>query len=173
MLIQVGMILLMLVSIAYAAAVMRRIEADVIEFQRNLRAVEEDRHKLEVACTTLRTLGAQVDEEHGKIKADLAQLADSRAQVEAELAALADAPKQRLYMFDRSTLGHGKLWEVTITNAGGPESGISADAAVEWANGRTYIVPGTTDRDARFRAEPRFLQSMGFRVMKVERFRRA
>lgn len=172
MLIQVGLILLMLVSIAYAAAVMRRIELDVVEYQRNLRAVEEDHHKLDVACNTLRSLCTQVETDVAKIRADITELADSRAQVEAEIMALSEAPKQRLFMFDRATLGHGKLWEVTITNAGGGAP-IPADAAVEWANGRTYIVPGTTDRDAKFRAEPKFLPSMGYRIMKVERFRRA
>lgn len=173
MLIQVGLVLLMLVSIAYAAAVMRRIESDVAEYQRNLRAVEEDQHKLEVACNTLRSLCGQVEGELSKMRADIAELVDARAQIEVEIAALGEAPKQRLFMFDRTTLGHGKLWEVTIANAGGPGTIIPADSAVEWANGRTYIVPGTTDRDAKFRAEPKFLQSMGYRIMKVERFRRA
>lgn len=172
MLIQVGLILLMLVSIAYAAAVMRRIESDVAEYQRNLRAVEEDQHKLEVACNTLRSLCGQVEGELAKIRADVSELTDGRAQIEAEIMALAEAPKQRMFMFDRATLGHGKLWEVTIVNAGG-SAAIPADAAVEWANGRTYIVPGTTDRDAKFRAEPKFPSSMGYRIMKVERFRRA
>lgn len=171
MLIQVGLILLMLVSIAYAAAVMRRIESDVAEYQRNLRAVEEDQHKLEVACNTLRSLCGQVEGELAKIRADVTELTDGRAQIEAEIMALAEAPKQRLFMFDRATLGHGKLWEVTIVNAGG--SAVASDSAVEWANGRTYIVPGTTDRDAKFRAEPKFLPSMGYRIMQVERFRRA
>lgn len=173
MLIQVGLILLMLVSIAYAAAVMRRIESDVAEYQRNLRAVEEDKHKLEVACNTLRSLCDQVDGELAKVRADIAELVDGRAQAEAEIAALGEAPKQRLFMFDRATLGHGKLWEVTIVNAGGSDTLIPAESAVEWAGGRTYIVPGTTDRDAKFRAEPKFLQSLGYRIMKVERFRRA
>ncbi|OYQ35832.1 hypothetical protein CHU95_06050 [Niveispirillum lacus] len=172
MLIQVGLILLTLVSIAYAAAVMRRIEMDVAEYQRNLRAVEEDQHKLEVACNTLRALCTQVEGDVAKTRSEVTELVDSRAQIEAEIMALSDAPKQRLFMFDRATLGHGKLWEVTITNAGG-SAPIPADAAVEWANGRTYIIPGTTDRDAKFRAEPRFLPSMGYRIMKVERFRRA
>lgn len=173
MLIQVGIILVVLVSIAYAAAVMRRIELDVADYQRNLRAVEEDQHKLDVACNTLRGLCNQVGEELAKLRADITELNEARAGVEAEINALSEATKQRLYMFDRATLGHGKLWEVTITNTGGAESGISTDSAVEWANGRTYIVPGTTDRDAKFRAEPKFLPSLGYRIMKVERFRRA
>ncbi len=175
MLIQVGLILLMLVSIAYAAAVMRRIELDVVEYQRNLRAVEEDHHKLDVACNTLRSLCTQVEGEVAKIRADITELADNRAQLEAEIMALSEAPKQRLFMFDRATLGHGKLWEVTITNGSGGGGGaapIPADAAVEWANGRTYIIPGTTDRDAKFRAEPKFPPTMGYRIMKIERFRR-
>lgn len=173
MLIQVGVILVVMVSIAYAAAVMRRIEGDVAQYQRDLRAVEEDQHKLEVACNTLRGLCNQVGEELGKLRADIAEVTDARAVLEAEIQALSEAPKQRLYMFDRATIGHGKLWEVVITNTGGAESGIAGDQAMEWANGRTYIVPGTTDRDAKFRAEPRFLPSLGYRIMKIERFRRA
>lgn len=173
MLIQVGVILVVMVSIAYAAAVMRRIEGDVAQYQRDLRAVEEDQHKLEVACNTLRGLCNQVGEELGKLRADIAEVTDARAQLEAEIQALSEAPKQRLYMFDRATIGHGKLWEVVITNTGGAESGIAGDQAMEWANGRTYIVPGTTDRDAKFRAEPKFLPSLGYRIMKIERFRRA
>lgn len=173
MMIQVGVILVVLVSIAYAAAVMRRIESDVAQYQRDLRAVEEDQHKLEVACNTLRGLCNQVGEELGKLRADISEVMDARAQLEAEINALSEAPKQRLYMFDRATIGHGKLWEVLITNANGAEGGTGSDQAVEWANGRTYIVPGTTDRDAKFRAEPKFLPSMGYRIMKVERFRRA
>lgn len=173
MLIQVGVILVVMVSIAYAAAVMRRIEGDVAQYQRDLRAVEEDQHKLEVACNTLRGLCNQVGEELGKLRADIAEVTDARAVLEAEIQALSEAPKQRLYMFDRATIGHGKLWEVMITNTGGAESGIAGDQAMEWANGRTYIVPGTTDRDAKFRAEPRFLPSLGYRIMKIERFRRA
>lgn len=173
MLIQVGVILVVLVSVAYAAAVMRRIEADVAQYQRDLRAVEEDKHKLEVACNTLRDLCTQVGEEMAKLRADIAETVDARAHLEAEINALSEAPKQRLYMFDRATIGHGKLWEVLITNTGGAEGGIAGDQAMEWANGRTYIVPGTTDRDAKFRAEPKFLPSMGYRIMKIERFRRA
>ncbi|MBJ7416127.1 MAG: hypothetical protein JHC88_11870 [Niveispirillum sp.] len=173
MLLQVGVILVVLVSIAYAAAVMRRIESDVVQYQRDLRAVEEDQHKLEVACNTLRGLCTQVGEEMAKLRADITEVTDARAQLEAEINALSEAPKQRLYMFDKGTIGHGKLWEVLITNAGGSESSVAGDQAVEWANGRTYIVPGTTDRDAKFRAEPKFLPSMGYRIMKVERFRRA
>lgn len=173
MLIQVGVILVVMVSIAYAAAVMRRIEGDVAQYQRDLRAVEEDQHKLEVACNTLRGLCNQVGEELGKLRADIAEVTDARAVLEAEIQALSEAPKQRLYMFDRATIGHGKLWEVVITNTGGAESGIAGDQAMEWANGRTYIVPGTTDRDAKFRAEPKFLPSLGYRIMKIERFRRA
>ena len=173
MLTQVAFILLMLVSIAYAAAVMRKIESDVGQYQRDLRTVEEEHHRLDVACNTLRTLNTQVEEELAKGRADLAQLQDAKAQIDAELAALAEAPKQRLFMLDRATLGHGKLWEITVTNASGSASGLPAETSMEWANGRVYIIPGTTDRDAKMRAEPRFLASMGFRIMKVERFRRA
>lgn len=173
MLLQVGIVLVVLVSIAYAAAVMRRIETDVGEYQRDLRAVEEDRHKLDVACNTLKGLCNQVGEELAHIRADVTELTHARAQIELEINTLAEAPKQRLYMMDRTTLGHGKLWEVTVTNNGGPDSGIPADQAMEWGQGRTYIVPGTTDRDAKFRAEPRFSPSLGYRISKVERFRRA
>lgn len=173
MLIQVGVILVVLVSVAYAAAVMRRIEGDVAQYQRDLRAVEEDQHKLQVACNTLHGLCNQVGEEMAKLRADIGEIVNARAHLEAEINALSEAPKQRLYMFDRATIGHGKLWEVLITNIGGAESGITGDQAMEWANGRTYIVPGTTDRDAKFRAEPKFLPSLGYRIMKIERFRRA
>ena len=173
MILQVGVILVVLVSVAYAAAVMRRIEGDVGQYQRDLRAVEEDQHKLDVACNALRTLCNQVGEELAHIRADINELTHARAQIEMEINTLAEAPKQRLYMMDRATLGHGKLWEVTVTNNGGDGSGIPVDQAMEWAQGRTYIVPGTTDRDAKFRAEPRFLPSLGFRITKVERFRRA
>lgn len=173
MLTQVAFILLMLVSIAYAAAVMRKIESDVSQYQRDLRTVEEDHHRLDVACNTLRTLNVQVEEDLARGRAELAQLQDAKAEIDAELAALEEMPKQRLFMLDRATLGHGKLWEVTITNAGGPGVVLPAETAMEWANGRVYIIPGTTDRDAKLRADPRFLASMGYRIMKVERFRRA
>jgi len=172
MLIQVGLVLVMLASIAYAAAVMRKIEGDVGQYQRDLRLAEEENQRLGVACNTLRTLNAQVDEELAKIRMDIAELAETRAGVETELATLEEAPKQRLFMLDRATLAHGKLWEVTVANAGGAAVALPAETAMEWANGRTYIVPGTTDRDARFRVEPRFLPSLGYRVTKVERFRR-
>lgn len=173
MLTQVAFILLMLVSIAYAAAVMRKIESDVGQYQRDLRAVEEDHHRLDVACNTLRTLNAQVEEDLTRGRTELAQLQDAKAEVDAELAALEEAPKQRLFMLDRAALGHAKLWEVTVTNAGGSGALLPAETAMEWANGRVYIIQGTTDRDAKLRADPRFLASMGYRIMKVERFRRA
>ncbi|MFV3074684.1 hypothetical protein [Niveispirillum fermenti] len=172
MLIQVGLVLLMLVSVAYAAAVMRKIETDVGQYQRDLRTVEEEHHRLDVACNTLRTLIAQVEDELSKGRAGLGELVAAREQVEAEILALAEAPKQRLFMLDRATLAYGRLWEVTVVNAGGTGAPLPSETAVEWANGRTYIIPGTTDRDARYRAEPRFPPSLGYRIMKVERFRR-
>lgn len=172
MLIQVGLVLLMLVSVAYAAAVMRKIETDVGQYQRDLRTVEEEHHRLDVACNTLRTLIAQVEDELSKGRASLGELVAAREQVEAEILALAEAPKQRLFMLDRAALAYGRLWEVTVVNAGGSGAPPPSETAVEWANGRTYIIPGTTDRDARSRAEPRFPPSQGYRIMKVERFRR-
>lgn len=174
MFIHVGLILLILVSIAYAAAVLRKIEADVAHHQRDMRTVEEERHQLEVACQTLGDLLSQVGEELASAQAEVMRLADEKAQQEAALAALDQAPKQRLFLVDRATLTQAKLWEVMIVNGGSANGAVPPPAtSMEWAAGRTYLIAGATDRDARYRAEPRFPSGQGYRIAKIERFRRA
>lgn len=172
MLIQTGLMLLVLVCVAYGAAVMRKIEQDVAEYQRSLHTVQEEQSRLDVACKTLNTLIHQVQDELDKARQAANQVATAKAEAEAELSALSDAPKQRIYMFDRATLGHAKLWELVVANAENINQSMPPDMGMEWATGRTYILPGTTDRDARSRADPRFPSSLGFRITKVERFRR-
>lgn len=169
MLIHVGFILLILVSIAYAAAVMRKIESDVSQHQRDLRTVGEEHHQLDVACNTLRDLLAQTGEELARAQAEVVMLADQKAEQEAALQALEQAPKQRLFLVDRAALAQAKLWEVSIVNG----TGAPPATSVEWAAGRIYLIPGATDRDARYRAEPRFPSGQGYRILKIERFRRA
>jgi uncharacterized protein YgbK (DUF1537 family) len=169
MFIHVGLILLILVSLAYAAAVMRKIEADVAQHQRDMRAVAEEHHQLEVACATLGDLLSQVGDELARAQAEVMRLTDEKAQQEADLAALEEAPKQRLFLVDRATLAQAKLWEVTLVNG----NGAPPSTSLEWAAGRTYLVAGATDRDARYRAEPRFPSGQGYRITKIERFRRA
>ncbi|WP_029013684.1 hypothetical protein [Niveispirillum irakense] len=172
MIIQLGLFLLIVIAIVFSAALMRRIEGDVMDYQRDLRLVEEERQRLDVACETLRGLNAQSQEELGRAKAELARLADETIQAEADLAQANEQPKQRLFMIDRSSLGQTRLWEVTIAQEGGtaPPSGA---VAMDWAAGRTYLISGATDRDARHRAASRFSAASGYRLIKVERFRRA
>ncbi|MQP64097.1 hypothetical protein GE253_01940 [Niveispirillum sp. SYP-B3756] len=174
MFIHVGLILLILVSITYAAAVLRKIEGDVVQHQRDMRTLEEEHHQLEVACNTLGELLSQVGDELASAQAEVMRLSDEKAQQEAALAALEEAPKQRLFLVDRSTLTQAKLWEVTILNGGaGNGPGVPVATSMEWAAGRTYLIAGATDRDARYRAEPRFPSGQGYRIAKIERFRRA
>lgn len=172
MIIHLGLLLLTVVSIVFSSAMLRRIEGDVLDYQRDLRLVEEERQRLDVACETLRGLNAQSQEELARAKVELTRLADERIQAEADLAQANEQQKQRLFMIDRSSLGQTRLWEVTILHEGGtvPPPAVTA---MEWTAGRTYLISGATDRDARHRAVSRFPVASGYRVMKVERFRRA
>jgi hypothetical protein len=169
MLIHAGMVLLILVSMAYGAAVMRRIEGDVSSFQRESRHLESERHRLEAACKALRDLIQGADADVEKARAELEKVLEIKAEAEANLQRLAEAPKQRLILFDRATLGQGKLWEVSIIHEGTAPDPAHAQ---QWAGGRVYLTPGVTDREARHRAEPRFSPAMGYRITGVERFRR-
>lgn len=171
MLLNVGLLLVILVALAYSAALLRRIQIDVAEYQRDMRQVEQERHHLEGACGTLRGLIAQVDAELLRGMEEMAELRETKEGLEAELTAINQMPKQRLLLFDRGTLAQPRLWEVTVARDG--VTPISPEEGMEWAAGRTYLIAGISERDVRYRLEPRFPAAQGYRLVTVERFRRA
>ncbi|QJE74115.1 hypothetical protein HHL28_14385 [Aerophototrophica crusticola] len=172
MILDVSFVLIFLMSVAYAAAVMRRMEGDVVAFQRESRQSEEENQRLEVACTTLRGMLSEAEGEVGRIQGELATVAEAKEKAEVELAAAMNAPKDRLYILDKSSLSHARLWEVATINDMARRHAHAPGWAEEWMQGRTVLVGATTDRDARQRVEMRFPSSQGYRTMKAERFRR-
>lgn len=172
MVLDVCFVLIFLLSVAYAAAVMRRMEGDVVVFQRESRQSDEENQRLEVACSTLRGMLSEAENEVSRVLGELATVAEAKEKAEVELAAAMNAPKDRLYILDRSSLTHARLWEVVTVNDMPRRHAHAPGWAEEWAQGRTVLVGATTDRDARQRVESRFPSSQGYRTIKAERFRR-
>lgn len=173
MLLNVGLLLVILVAIAYSAALLRRIQIDVAQHQRDMRQVEQERHHLDGACNTLRGLIAQVEMELARGMEEMASLRETKEGLDAELIAINEMPKQRLLLFDRGTLAQPRLWEVTMARDTGMSAAASPEGGMEWGAGRTYLIAGISDRDVRYRLEPRFPAAQGYRLVTVERFRRA
>lgn len=171
MIVTVACLLLIVSAIAYVGATLRGIEADGRLYQLDHRRSEDEHHRGSVACSTLDNMIAAADRDMARIKAEMRRTREERQTAEAELAAVLAAPKQRLHLFDKPTLAHAKLWEVTIVNARiEPPSGSDGFPA-EWAAGRTYLLGAALDRDARHRVESRLPVSQGYRILKIGRFR--
>lgn len=172
MLANIFLLLIFLVCLAYLAVGLRRMEADLAAGRRDMNRQNRQQGEINGAVETLQTMIGEEEEKISAIVEELDKLAGQKEQAEVELQAAMEAPKQRLFIFDKVTLVHGKLWEVLVTNDTLIPTGDMAAVAAEWRTGRICLVGSATDRDARHRTESRFPSAQGYRIMAIERFRR-
>ncbi|WP_119677381.1 hypothetical protein [Indioceanicola profundi] len=174
MLVNIAFLLIFLGCLAYLAVGLRRMESDMAGSRREAERLDRQRGELNGGIGTLLDMIGQEETKLAAILLERDRLADQKEEAEVQLQTALDVPKQRLFVFDKSTLIHGRLWEVTVAN---PDltstAGGGSPTAQEWAMGRICLVGSATERDARHRAESRFPSSQGYRIIKVERFRRS
>ncbi|MBB6254027.1 hypothetical protein [Nitrospirillum iridis] len=158
----IGLIVLLFYSLIQFTLTARAIEDDRRLRERRLGRLEEELGHVTAAANDAKATAEGSAREVATLEEALAVLRTTRAEAEAKLRELQSAPRRRITVPDKAVLVHGRLWEVTVGQAG-----TEGDVAT-----RPYLFGATTDRDARFRAEQRFPTGLGFRVQKVERFRR-
>ncbi|HYE48659.1 MAG TPA: hypothetical protein VEB20_03640 [Azospirillaceae bacterium] len=173
MMINIALTVLMIASIIQAGLSIRRMGDDRDSRTRRLMRLEEENGRLEAGCDAMKEMVDKAAAQLREIEEATAELKAVRDEVDLELKRLAEAPRQRLFVHDKAALAHGKLWEVQIANDGFLRQIPTTPPAEEWAIGRTCLIGAATDRDARQRADARFPASLGFRILKVDRFRRA
>lgn len=173
MTVNIVLLLILILSLVQFAVLLRRMEADKAERTRMLSRLEEDHGRMKAVCDGMGELMKQAGQALTEAGKELERLKDAREVAELELKAQEELPKQRLFVIDKNTIVHAKLWEVTVVNdqfAKVPKPGPTAQ---EWAAGRICLVGAATDRDARQRVESRFSTALGFRIERVQRFRKS
>jgi hypothetical protein len=161
----IGLIILLLYSLIQFALTARNIEDDRRVRERRLGRLEEELGHATAAANDAKATAEGSAREVAGLEEALAALRATRAEADAKLRELQSAPRRRLIVPDKTVLVHGRLWEVTVAQAANSD-GAAAEGA------QVHLFGATTDRDARFRAEQRFPTSLGYRVQKVERFKR-
>lgn len=171
MFINIFLLLIFLICLIYLAIGLRRMEADMSASRRDLERLSRQEAELTGGIGTLEEMIGKEEEILRGIVVELDALKARKEEADVELQAAIDAPKQRIFVIDKSTLIHGKLWEVKVVNDALAKAG--APTAAEWADGRVCLIGSVTDRDARHRTESRYPPGQGYRIVGVERFRRA
>ncbi len=172
MTVNIVLLLVLILSLVQFAVLLRKMEADRVERTRTLSRLEEDHTRMKAVCDGMGTVMKQAEETLAEANKELDKLKELREVAELELKALEEQPKQRLFVFDKNTIVHAKLWEVTVSNDQLIKAPKPGPTAQEWAAGRICVVGAATDRDARQRVESRFATSLGYRVVGVKRFRK-
>ncbi|WP_044558544.1 hypothetical protein [Azospirillum sp. B4] len=158
----IGLIVLLMYSLIQFTLTARSIEDDRRLRERRLGRLEEELGHVTAAANDAKATAEGSAREVATLEEAVAALRVVRAEADAKLRDLQSAPRRRITVPDKAVLVHGRLWEVTVVQAANDGD----------TSGRLYLFGATTDRDARFRAEQRFPTSLGFRVQKVERFKR-
>ncbi|MEA1677221.1 hypothetical protein [Nitrospirillum sp. BR 11163] len=170
----IGLIILLLYSLIQFALTARNIEDDRRLRERRLGRLEEELGHATAAANEAKATAEGSAREVAGLEEVVATLRATRAEADAKLRELQSAPRRRLIVPDKTVLVHGRLWEVTVVPAANSVAANAAgtDAGGEVEGAQVHLFGATTDRDARFRAEQRFPTSLGYRVQKVERFKR-
>lgn len=105
----------------------------------------------------------------GRSKSRIEQLKGEQTQLEDELKRLKARPKDNLYVMERVMQPGQTLWEIMISNDSYFRDVPHEDFRVSWAQGRKYVVSAPSERDARRRAELKFLGSQGYRILQVQK----
>jgi len=163
-------LLVFLVCLALIALMLRRIEMDMRKRAHESRKLDEERDRLSVENEALVGLIQQERDAIARTEQEHRELRSRRDEAEVALKLAQDAPKDRLLVFDRATLVHGRLWEVKVVNDTLIRTAQPVPTAAEWAGGRICLVGATSERDARQRTESRFPPGQGYRILGVERF---
>ncbi|MEE3625876.1 hypothetical protein UCD39_18120 [Nitrospirillum sp. BR 11752] len=169
----IGLIVLLMYSLIQFTLTARSIEEDRRTRERRLGRLEEELGHATAAANDAKATAEGSAREAAALEEAVAELRAVRAEADAKLRELQSAPRRRLIVPDKAVLVHGRLWEVTVVPvAGTAANGAEAETPAGDNGARVYLLGATTDRDARFRAEQRFPTGLGYRVQKVERFKR-
>lgn len=172
MTVNIVLLLVLILSLVQFAVLLRRMEADKAERTRTLSRLEEDHNRMKAVCDGMGTMMKQAEDSVAEAQKELDKLKEAREAAELEVKALEEQPKQRLFVLEKGTIVHAKLWEVSVVNDQLIRASKPVPTAQEWAGGRVCVVGAATERDARVRVESRFPVSLGFKITGVRRFRK-
>jgi cell division protein FtsB len=100
---------------------------------------------------------------------NIEQLKLEREGLEEDLERLRNQPRDRLYMMERGMQPGLNLWEVTVGNDTLFRNSGHPGLHRSWTEGRRYLVASPSDKDARRRAELRFLSAQGYRIVGIQK----
>ena len=107
----------------------------------------------------------QISRSRGRIE----QLKGEKVQLEDELKKLKARPKDNLFVMERVMQPGQTLWEIILSNDSYFRDNPHEEFRNSWAHGRKYVVSAPSERDARRRAELKFLSSQGYRILQVQK----
>ncbi len=105
----------------------------------------------------------------GRSKARIEQLKGEKVQLDEELKKLKARPKDNLYVMERVMQPGQTLWEVIISNDSYFRDVPNEEFRTSWAHGRKFVVSAPSERDARRRAELKFLSNQGYRILQIQK----
>ena len=103
----------------------------------------------------------------GRSKTRIEQLKGEKTSLDEELGRLRARPKEKLYVMERVMQPGQTLFEVMISNDTYFRDMPHEEFRMSWAQGRKFLVAAPSERDARRRAELKFLSSQGYRILQV------
>lgn len=102
-------------------------------------------------------------------KTHIEQLKGEQTALNEELANLKARPKDNLYVMERVMQPGQTLWEVIIANDSYFRDVPNDEFRASWAHGRKYLVSAPSERDARRRAELKFLSNQGYKILQIQK----
>lgn len=173
--VNVGLILMLVLAILQVALILRKIEQDNKARRVQTVKLEADQERLNRATEDFRYLMERTERELQQMAQEIEKAKTERDAGDVELKRIQAMPKERIIVADKTTIQHPKLWEVEVVNEqlirnATPLTMASAEA---WQKGRICLIGATTDRDARHRSESKYPPSLGYRIHRVHRYRRA
>lgn len=172
MTVNIVLLLVLILSLVQFAVLLRKMETDKVERARTQSRLEEDHSRMKSVVDGMATLMKQAEDSLAEITQDIEKLKDAREAAEVELKALEEKPKQRMFVIDKNTIVHAKLWEVSVMNDQLIKGSKPPPGTQEWAVGRICLIGAATERDARQRVESRFATSLGYKITGLKRFRK-
>lgn len=158
-----------LLLIAKAMAMMLRANRLYAASVKEIAAVAAKPKELAALKAQVTNQIAEQKREGERLAASITRHKQEKVHLAEELDRLRNRRKDNLFAMERASAPGQPLWEVVVCNetyfrdCGEPEFVLS------WAEGRRYLVAAPSERDARKRAELKFLPSQGYRVLGIER----
>lgn len=158
-----------LLVIAKAMAMMLRANKVYAASAREIELIAAKPRELAALKAQVTNQIAEQRREADRLAASIARHKEEKVHLAEELERLRHRRKDDLYAMERASAPGQPLWEVVVCNETYFRDHDAPDFVLSWAEGRRYLVAAPSDRDARKRAELKFLPSQGYRVLGIER----